>query len=142
MNQYLQSIVDKIQQEENLIAAEKEFFLKAVKDADKAQALVQFKLERTEKDRHTLSVMLEESIQDLEAKRHAIELQNRELEIESSLEKVRTVAMGMRKRDDMMDICRIMSQQLESLDIKEIRPILRNLAVGIDSNPCIFNRPV
>src|SRR4029078_12943217 len=40
-----------------------------------------------------------------------------------SLEKVRAVAMGMRKRDDMLDICQTISQQLESLGIKEIRNV-------------------
>ena len=67
--------------------------------------------------------MLQESIEDLQKKSRAIEAQNRELEIESSLEKVRTVAMGMRKRDDMLDICRIISEQLELLGIKEIRNV-------------------
>ncbi len=79
MNPHLQSIADKIQQAENLSAAEKEFFIKAVKDADKTQALVQFKLERTEKDRHTLSVMLEESIEDLQKKSAVIEESNKTL---------------------------------------------------------------
>ena len=56
-------------------------------------------------------------------KRRTIELENktRELEIESSLERVRTVAMSMKKPDDMLDVCRIISEQLELLKVKEIR---------------------
>jgi DNA-directed RNA polymerase subunit N (RpoN/RPB10) len=58
-------------------------------------------------------------------KRRTIELENknRELEIESSLEKVRAVAMGMRKPDDMLEMCSIISQELTSLGVKEIRNI-------------------
>ena len=123
MNPHLQSIADKIQQAENLTAAEKEFFLKALKDTDKAETLLQFKLERTEKDRHTLSVMLEESIEDLQKKAKAIEAQNRELEIESALERVRSVAMGMKQPADMLDVCKTIAHQLELLHVKEIRNI-------------------
>jgi ketosteroid isomerase-like protein len=58
-------------------------------------------------------------------KRRTIELENknRELEIEASLEKVRTIAMGMRKPDDMLDVCKTISLQLHSLDVKEIRNV-------------------
>ena len=48
---------------------------------------------------------------------------NRELEIEASLEKVRTIAMGMRKPDDMLDVCKTISLQLHSLGVKEIRNV-------------------
>jgi signal transduction histidine kinase/ketosteroid isomerase-like protein len=58
-------------------------------------------------------------------KRRTIELENknRELEIETSLEKVRAVAMGMKKPDDVLDVCKNISQQLQSLDVKEIRNV-------------------
>src|SRR6478672_10733252 len=123
MDPKLQAIVNNIQQTTGLSDAEKELLLQSLREADKVQSLSKFKLERLEHDKHTLSVMLRESIEDLQKKSTAIEVQNRELEIESSLEKVRTVAMGMRKRDDMLDICRIISEQLESLGIKEIRNV-------------------
>lgn len=48
---------------------------------------------------------------------------NRELEIESTLEKVRTIAMGMRKPADMLDVCKTISLQLQSLGVKEIRNV-------------------
>jgi ketosteroid isomerase-like protein len=58
-------------------------------------------------------------------KRRTIELENKskELEIESSLERVRTVAMSMNKPDDMLDVCRIISEQLENLGINEVRNV-------------------
>ncbi len=66
----------------------------------------------------------EENLQLRDAvKRRTIELENknRELEIEASLEKVRAVAMGMKKPDDMLEICQVISQELTSLGIKELR---------------------
>src|SRR5580765_3072948 len=121
MSPQLQAILDAIKNNTDLGESEREALVKSIKEADKTQSLSQFKLDRLEKDKNTLTIMLQESIEDLQKKSKAIEAQNRELEIESSLEKVRTVAMGMRKRDDMLDICRIMSGQLESLGTKEIR---------------------
>ena len=58
-------------------------------------------------------------------KRRTLELENknRELEIETALEKVRTIAMGMRKPDDMLDVCKAISIQLQLLGVKEIRNV-------------------
>jgi CCR4-NOT transcriptional regulation complex NOT5 subunit len=56
-----------------------------------------FKLDRTEKVKKTTAILLEETIEELEQKRKAVEAQNRELEIESCLERVRTEAMSMNK---------------------------------------------
>jgi signal transduction histidine kinase len=47
----------------------------------------------------------------------------RELAIESALERVRTVAMTMKKPEDMLKVCRVISKELERLGIKEIRNI-------------------
>lgn len=48
---------------------------------------------------------------------------NRELAIEAALEKVRAVAMGMKKPEDMLAICRIISEQLEKFGVEKIRNI-------------------
>ena len=58
-------------------------------------------------------------------KRRTIELEqkNRELETETALEKVRSVAMGMKERADMLKICKTISQQLAQLGVKEIRNV-------------------
>ena len=79
MNTHLQSLLDKVQEAAGLAAAEKESLIKIINDADKVQVMTQFKLERIEKDRHTLSVMLEESIEDLQKKSAAIEESNKTL---------------------------------------------------------------
>src|SRR6516165_6260230 len=71
--------------------------------------------------------LLQKKMAELEKRlaEKSIELQNknRELEIESSLELVRAVAMSMRNRDDMLEICKIISHQLELLGVKEIRNV-------------------
>ncbi len=79
MNPKFQIIYDLVTNAAELSDAEKELLLKAIKDADKTQTMTEFKLERLEKDRHTLSVMLEESIEDLQKKSAAIEESNRTL---------------------------------------------------------------
>ncbi|HEV8506876.1 MAG TPA: hypothetical protein VGQ53_15805, partial [Chitinophagaceae bacterium] len=123
MDSKLQVIADNIQQATGLSGAEKELLLRTIKEADKAQGLSKFKLERLEHDKHTLSVMLEESIEDLQKKSAAIEEQNRELEIEAALERVRAVALSMMKPEDMLEVCKVISTQLEFLKVKDIRNV-------------------
>ncbi|WP_087938401.1 ATP-binding protein [Algoriphagus faecimaris] len=48
---------------------------------------------------------------------------NRELAIEAALEKVRAVAMGMKKPEDMLDVCRIISDQLQQFGVEKIRNV-------------------
>ncbi|MBK9569731.1 MAG: nuclear transport factor 2 family protein [Chitinophagaceae bacterium] len=57
--------------------------------------------------------------------RRTIELQgkNRELEIETALEKVRAIAMGMKEPADMLDVCKTISLQLQALGVKDIRNV-------------------
>jgi coenzyme F420-reducing hydrogenase delta subunit len=128
----LQIILDQIKQAENIPAAEKEFLIKAIHDADKAQSMVQFKLDRIEKDRNTLSIMLEETIDDLQKKTKAVEAQNRELEIETALERVRTVAMSMMKSDELLKICESVFNELRLLGFSDID--LRNVQIVINND--------
>src|SRR6185503_21367088 len=113
MNKHLQKLMNILQQDESLATDQKQAALQSLKDADKELEIISFKLERTEKVKHTTAILLEETIEELEQKRKAVEAQNRELEIETALEKVRAVAMGMRQPEDMLDVCRIISQQLD-----------------------------
>lgn len=73
MNPQLQVISDAIQHSVSLSESEKEKLIQAVKDADKSQSMAQFRLTRLENDKQTLTIMLEESIQDLEKKRKDVE---------------------------------------------------------------------
>ncbi len=123
MNSRLQKLFDFFQQNANLPVEEKNALIKTVQDIDKELEITIFKLDRTEKVKRTTSILLEETIEELEQKRKAVEGQNRELEIETSLERVRTVAMSMKQPDDMLEVCRTIAQQLETLKVKEIRNV-------------------
>lgn len=54
-------------------------------------------------------------------------VKNRELEIESSLERVRTVAMSMNRPDNLMDICQIVYAELQLLGFSELRNAMINI---------------
>jgi signal transduction histidine kinase len=127
LNPHLQSILNFIQQSQHLSAEEKTALSKAAKAADKELEITSFKLERTEKVKHTTAILLEETIEELEHKRKAVEAQNRELEIESSLERVRTVAMSMNKPDDLLRICEILFTELHALGFEELRNAMINI---------------
>jgi len=79
MSPQLQTISDFIKNSSGISNAEKESLLKVIKEADKNQSMIQFKLERIEKDRNTLSIMLQESIDDLQKKSLVIEDANKAL---------------------------------------------------------------
>jgi hypothetical protein len=104
MNPNLQTLTDLIQRAEHLSAEEKAALLKEAKAADKKLEITTFKLDRTEKVKHTAEVLLEETIEELEQKRKAVEAQNRELEIEAALERVRTRTMAMFKSDELREV--------------------------------------
>ncbi|MES1198040.1 MAG: hypothetical protein ABUL41_02065, partial [Chitinophagaceae bacterium] len=59
----------------------------------------------------------------LKRKSSELERLSRELEIEAALEKVRTIALSMKAPDDMLRVCKIISLQLQSLGVKEIRNV-------------------
>ncbi|NBB75801.1 MAG: hypothetical protein GVY02_00350 [Bacteroidetes bacterium] len=58
-------------------------------------------------------------------KRRTVELENknRELAIEASIERVRAVAMSMTKPEDMLKICRVISDQLQHFGVEHIRNV-------------------
>ena len=66
--------------------------------------------------------------QSLEIKNAELEKQlaekNRDLQIEASLERVRTVAMSMRKPDDLLSICESLFRELQLLDFGDLRNAL------------------
>jgi signal transduction histidine kinase len=76
MNQQHQTLLDFIQQNEKISAEEKEILIKAIKKADSDLAISEFKLERTEKVKRTTAILLEETIEELEQKRKAVEETN------------------------------------------------------------------
>src|SRR5687768_2587379 len=121
MNQHLKNIHNLLQQNNQLSEQEKEALIKAITDADKQWSITEFKLDRTEKIKKTTAILLEETIAELEQKRKAVEEQNRELEIEASLERVRTAAMAMYKSDDLHVAVTIMFEEFQKLNINLLR---------------------
>jgi serine phosphatase RsbU (regulator of sigma subunit) len=104
MNQKLQNILKILEQSQNLSAEEKESALKALKDADKEFEITAFKLERTEKVKKTTAILLEETIEELEQKRKAVEEQTKIIHAENDrkskeLEDARQLQLAMLPRE-------------------------------------------
>jgi ketosteroid isomerase-like protein len=62
-------------------------------------------------------------------KRRTMELEqkNQELAMEASLERVRAVAMGMRKPEDLPGICEILFNELQNMGFNELRNAMINI---------------
>jgi signal transduction histidine kinase len=73
MDKNLQTLTDFIQQDPNMPAEQKESVLKSLKTVDKELQILSFKLDRTEKVKRTTAILLEETIEELEQKRNAVE---------------------------------------------------------------------
>jgi signal transduction histidine kinase len=71
-----------------------------------------------------ISASLQEADEALALKAAA---QKRELQIEASLEQVRTIAMNMRKQDDLLSICEILFKELATLGFTELRNAMINI---------------
>ena len=80
MNQSLQNILNIVEQSEALSAEQKKSITDWIKEADKTITVTEFKLDRTEKVKRTTAILLEETIQELELKRKAVEESNSTLQ--------------------------------------------------------------
>ena len=102
MNQYLQTIFDYVQQNEKLSVEEKEQLLKILKKADNDFIITEFKLDRTEKVKRTTAILLEETIEELELKRKAIEETNAALQ--KSLEDLKSAQKQLIQSEKMASL--------------------------------------
>ncbi|MGB5509337.1 sensor histidine kinase, partial [Robiginitalea sp.] len=73
MDKNLNHIADFIKASQDIPEVEKQGLLKALKAVDKQIQILDFKLDRTEKVKRTTSILLEETIAELEQKRQAVE---------------------------------------------------------------------
>lgn len=73
-------------------------------------------LEEWKREKERLQQLVDQQTADLQ-------LKNRELEIEAAIERVRAVAMGMTQPDDMLDVCRVISDQLQQFGVDRIRNV-------------------
>ena len=118
MNKHLQSILNLIQQGETLSAEQKTALLKSLKDADKELETTIFKLDKTEKAKTATTILLEETIEELEQKRKSIKAQNRELEVEAALEKIRSSSLAMHTSKELQEVVRSVFERLNELQIE------------------------
>ena len=115
MNPYLIRIQELLSNSPAISEEEKQSLQRALTDADKQWTIVEFKLDRTEKVKKTTAILLEETIAELELKRKAVEDQNRELEIEGALERVRAQSMAMHSSNDLAKVASMMFEQMQLL---------------------------
>ena len=73
MNRYLQELLDLINQSTLLSDDDKNVWIAIINKANHDFTISEFKLERTEKVKRTTAILLEETIEELEQKRKAIE---------------------------------------------------------------------
>ncbi|MEP6952301.1 MAG: hypothetical protein ABI863_23620, partial [Ginsengibacter sp.] len=123
MEQNLQTIIELINNNIHLSEGEKAKIIASLKEVDEKVTVTEFKLASAEQVKRSTSILLEETIEQLELKRKAVEAQNRELEIEGSLERVRAIALLMKEPADMLEVCRIITEELDNLGVKEIRNV-------------------
>ncbi|MBD0351868.1 MAG: hypothetical protein ICV65_12010, partial [Flavisolibacter sp.] len=124
MDQNLQNIITLVEECEALTAEQKRCIAEWVKELDKSITITEFKLERTEKVKRTTAILLEETIAELEQKRAAVEAQNRELEIEAALERVRSRTMAMHHSNELAETATVLFQQLKELGAQPERFII------------------
>ena len=100
MNKDLQKIIDFIQTHDSLSEEDKSTLIKSAKAVENEMVITSFKLERTEKVKRTTSILLEETIEELEQKRKAVEVQAEIIRAENErktveLEEARQLQLAM-----------------------------------------------
>jgi signal transduction histidine kinase len=102
LNQSLQNILTLVDQIETLSAEQKKALAELVKAADKNITITEFKLDRTEKVKRTTGILLEETIQELDLKRKAIEETNTALQ--KSLEELKATQAQLIQSEKMASL--------------------------------------
>jgi signal transduction histidine kinase len=115
MNEKLQKALNTVKGSESLSEEEKNVIISTLEDTNKQLSVSAFKIERLEKVKHTTTVLLEQTINELETKRKAVEQQKRELEIEAALERVRARTMAMQHSNELADTAQILFQEFKQL---------------------------
>ena len=102
MNPYLSKLEELIDQSSQLSTEEKDLFTKALTEAAKQWAIVDFKLDRTEKVKKTTSILLEETIEELEQKRKVVEESKNALQ--KSLEELKATQAQLIQAEKMASL--------------------------------------
>jgi len=102
MNKDLENIKSAIEQSDALRESEKDALFNSIKAVDKELTIIEFKLERTEKVKRTTSVLLEETIDELEKKRADVEQANGALK--ESLEDLKSAQAQLIQSEKMASL--------------------------------------
>jgi two-component system NtrC family sensor kinase len=102
MHQSLQNIINLVDQSGTLTAEQKQSITEWVKEVDKAISITEFKLDRTEKVKRTIAILLEETIEELEQKRKAIEETN--VALQKSLEDLKAAQAQLIQSEKMASL--------------------------------------
>jgi len=119
MNQHLQNINDFVQQLGTISEEEKTALTKSV---------------------NAINTTLITSEDKLEQKRKAVKAQNKELEMEASLERMRAVALTIRKSDELITVAESLYNELHLLGFNNIRNAQVVINLGDNQNylVCIY----
>jgi two-component system NtrC family sensor kinase len=101
MHQNLQNIQNLVERSA-LSEEEKKSVADWIKDTDKTITITEFKLDRTEKVKKTTAILLEETIQELELKRKAVEASNEALQ--KSLEELKATQQQLIQAEKMASL--------------------------------------
>ncbi len=102
MNKDLQAVLEIIQSSLAFTEEEKTNLILTIKKVDKELEIVNFKLDRTEKVKRTTGILLEETIEELELKRKAIEETNSALS--KSLEELKAAQSQLIQSEKMASL--------------------------------------
>jgi two-component system, NtrC family, sensor kinase len=102
MNQHLKHILELIESSNHFSDDEKASIINSIKSADKDLLISEFKLERTEKVKRTTAILLEETIEELEQKRKAIEASNDALQ--NSLQELKAAQSQLIQSEKMASL--------------------------------------
>ncbi len=102
MNPSHQALLEYFEKAAHLTEDERAALVKAVKEADRALTIAEFKLDRTEKVKRTTAILLEETIEELEQKRAAIEQTNAALS--KSLEELKAAQAQLIQAEKMASL--------------------------------------
>jgi signal transduction histidine kinase len=121
MKPYLNQLLEMLERIESIDDQQLATMKNIVQTADKALAIAEFKLERLEKVKRTTSILLEETIEELEQKRIAVEKLALESSRQSSLDRIRAEIASMRSAKDLQQITPLIWEELKKLGIPFIR---------------------
>ncbi|MGM0943560.1 MAG: sensor histidine kinase [Bacteroidota bacterium] len=121
MNTNIQAILDLISNPDKFTEEELAQISRMAKAIERDISIVEFKLDRSEKMRRTTSILLEETIEELDKKRQAVEKLALISSRQASLERIRAEIASMRKAEDLEEISPLIWEELNNMQVPFIR---------------------